>query len=237
MKNKTETLAAGAACLPFGRFFARWMRVRRGDMLALLTLPLGFWLLILLVVAVAGLAEGGPVDPEAFAIPALMALAGGVFAVFIVGIGSAGAYFTLVVCWGHPRRYGVAAVWLSGLLYSAVTILLAAALQGVGGAFCAAAGAQPYDLLALVPPVLWALLLIGPTAAAVLVKAALRRYGPKAGGGLYLIFLFACIGGPNLGDVAGFDLRPALFALLGAALAAAAVVSSVWLLRTPVGDD
>ena len=49
--------------------------------------------------------------------------------------------------------------------------------------------------------------------------------------------MVACIGIPNLDNVAGVDLRPSLFALLGVALAAAAVESSIWLLRAPVGGD
>ena len=48
------------------------------------------------------------------------------------------------------------------------------------------------------PPVLWGLLLVAPTAVAVLDKGAVRRFGPKAASVLYLLFLFACIGGSNL---------------------------------------
>lgn len=225
MKEKT-------AALSFGQFFARWMRLRRDDMLAMLLFPAGFWLLILAVVLVAAAVEGEPFDASAFAIPTAMALVGGVFAGFITGIGSAGVCFTLTVCWGHSRRQGVASLWLGGILYSAANLLLAVLLQRAGMLICLAAGVQSgFDLLPLVPPVLWLILLVAPTAGAVLVKASLRRFGPKAGGWLYLIFMVACIGIPNLDNVAGVDLRPALFALLGVALAAAAVESSIWLLR------
>lgn len=231
MKEKT-------AALSFGQFFARWMRLRRDDMLAMLLFPAWFWLLILAVVLVAAAVEGEPFDASAFAIPTAMALVGGVFAGFITGIGSAGVCFTLTVCWGHSRRQGVASLWLSGILYSAANLLLAVLLQRAGMLICLAAGVQSgFDLLPLVPPVLWLLLLVAPTAGAVLVKASLRRFGPKAGSWLYLIFMVACIGIPNLDNVAGVDLRPALFALLGVALAAAAVESSIWLLRAPVGGD
>ena len=82
MKEKT-------AALSFGQFFARWMRLRRDDMLAMLLFPAGFWLLILAVVLVAAAVEGEPFDASAFAIPTAMALVGGVFAGFITGIGSA----------------------------------------------------------------------------------------------------------------------------------------------------
>ena len=95
MKEKT-------AALSFGQFFARWMRLRRDDMLAMLLFPAGFWLLILAVVLVAAAVEGEPFDASAFAIPTAMALVGGVFAGFITGMGSAGVCFTLTVCW-WPR--------------------------------------------------------------------------------------------------------------------------------------
>lgn len=223
--------------LSFGRFLARWLRLRRDDMLALLLFPAGFWLLIMAVVLAAAAIEGAPLDAGTFAIPTAMALVGGVFAGFIVGMGSAGAAFTLAVCWGQPRRYAVVALWLSGVLYSAVNLLLAALLQGAGTLICLAVGVQDLvGLLPLIPPVLWLILLVAPTAGAVLVKASLRRFGPKAGKWLYLIFMVACIGIPNLDNVAGADLRPVLFALLGAVLAAAAVESSIWLLRAPVGN-
>ncbi|HJD21500.1 MAG TPA: hypothetical protein H9915_06730, partial [Candidatus Gemmiger faecigallinarum] len=111
-------------------------------------------------------------------------------------------------------------------------------LQRAGMLICLAAGVQSsFDLLPLVPPVLWLLLLVAPTAGAVLVKASLRRFGPKAGSWLYLIFMVACIGIPNLDEVLGVDLTALLFAVLGVGLAAAAVVSSLWLLRAPVGGD
>lgn len=229
MKNEHLAPAPG---LGFGRFFACWMRFRRDDMLAMLSFPVGFWLLLLLVVQLAGIAEGMP-DPEAMAIPVVMGLVGGVFAGFIVGVGSAGVCFTLAVCWGQPRRYGVAALWLGGVLYSAVNLLVAVALQGV----MRLVWPGTIDLLGRFPLILWLLLLIGPTAASVVVKSTLRRFGPKAGGWLYLIFLFFCIGIPNMDNVQGMDLRPVMFTVLGVAMAAAAVVGSWWLLRTPVGNE
>lgn len=238
MKEKTAALSSPAGGLPFGRFFARWMRFRRDDMLAMLLFPAGFWLLIVAVVLIAAAVEGEPFDASAFAIPTAMALVGGVFAGFITGIGSAGVCFTLTVCWGHSRRQGVASLWLSGILYSAANLLLAAVLQGLGLLLGRAAGVpQGMNLLAVMPVWLWLILLVAPTAGAVLLKASLRRFGPKAGSWLYLIFMVACIGIPNLDEVLGVDLTALLFAVLGVGLAAAAVVSSLWLLRAPVGGD
>ena len=46
-----------------------------------------------------------------------------------------------------------------------------------------------------------------------------------------------CIGIPNLDNVRGMDLRPALSAVLAVGLVAAGAVGSRWLLRTPVGND
>lgn len=51
MKHEHLEEAGG---LSFGAFFARWMRFRRGDMLAMLSFPVGFWLLLLAVVLIAG---------------------------------------------------------------------------------------------------------------------------------------------------------------------------------------
>ena len=124
MKHEHLEEAGG---LSFGAFFARWMRFRREDMLAMLSFPVGFWLLLLAVVLITGAVEG-TADPEALGIPVALALVGGVFAGFIVGVGSAGVCFTLAICWGQPRRYGVAALWLSGVLYGALNLLLAAVL-------------------------------------------------------------------------------------------------------------
>ena len=229
MKHEHLEEAGG---LSFGAFFARWMRFRREDMLAMLSFPVGFWLLLLAVVLIAGAVEG-TADPEALGIPVAMALVGGVFAGFIVGVGSAGVGFTLAVCWGQPRRYGVAALWLSGILYGALNLLLAAVLQGAVRLFAPGS----LDLLGRLPLVLWLALLIGPTTASVVVKAVLRRFGPKAGVWLYLVFTIFCIGIPNLDNVRGMDLRPALFAVLAVGLVAAGAVGSRWLLRTPVGND
>ena len=229
MKHEHLEEAGG---LSFGAFFARWMRFRREDMLAMLSFPVGFWLLLLAVVLIAGAVEG-TADPEALGIPVALALVGGVFAGFIVGVGSAGVCFTLAVCWGQPRRYGVAALWLSGILYGALNLLLAAVLQGAVRLFAPGS----LDLFGRLPLVLWLALLIGPTAASVVVKAVLRRFGPKAGGWLYLVFMIFCIGIPNLDNVRGMDLRPALFAVLAVGLVAAGAVGSRWLLRTPVGND
>ena len=225
MKHEHLEEAGG---LSFGAFFARWMCFRRGDMLAMLGFPVGFWLLLLAVVLIAGAVEG-TADPEALGIPVALALVGGVFA----GVGSAGVCFTLAVCWGQPRRYGVAALWLSGILYGALNLLLAAVLQGAVRLFAPGS----LDLLGRLPLVLWLALLIGPTAASVVFKAVLRRFGPKAGGWLYLVFMIFCIGIPNLDNVRGMDLRPALFAVLAVGLVAAGAVGSRWLLRTPVGND
>ena len=59
----------------------------------------------------------------------------------------------------------MASLWLSGILYSAANLLLAVLLQRAGMLICLAAGVQSgFDLLPLVPPVLWLLLLVAPTA-------------------------------------------------------------------------
>ena len=55
MKHEHLEEAGG---LSFGAFFARWMRFRREDMLAMLSFPVGFWLLLLAVVLIAGTVEG-----------------------------------------------------------------------------------------------------------------------------------------------------------------------------------
>ena len=90
-------------------------------------------------------AEGGLDDASALAIPTVMALVGSFFAILILSLGDAGTSFTMVVGWGHSRRYCVAAAWGCGIFYSAVNLLLAVLLQavttgigallGVGGSF------------------------------------------------------------------------------------------------------
>ena len=93
-----------------------------------------------------------------------------------------------------------AAPWGCGIFFSAVNLLFAVVLQAVTtgiGALLGVGGS--FDLLAKMPPVLWGLLLVAPTAVAVLDKGAVRRFGPKAASVLYLLFLFACIGGQQPG--------------------------------------
>ena len=121
----------GQAALPFPRFFARWLYMRRYDMLALLLLPFVFWLLVLVVLLVASGAEGGLDDASALAIPTVMALVGSFFAILILSLGDAGASFTMVVGWGHSRRYCVAAAWGCGIFFSALNLLFAVLLQAV----------------------------------------------------------------------------------------------------------
>ena len=76
-------------------------------------------------------AEGGLDDASALAIPTVMALVGSFFAILILSLGDAGASFTMVVGWGHPRRYCVAAAWGCGIFFSALNLLLAVLLQAV----------------------------------------------------------------------------------------------------------
>lgn len=236
MKHNFSCAPSGQ--LSFWQFFARWMRLRRDDMLGMLVFPIGMWLLLLAVVLVSCLIEQSPLESELMAVPTAMALVGTAFAGFIVGIGSAGVGFTLAVSWGQPRRYAIAAIWLSGLLYGAGNLLLAVLLQQLGFALGPLWGGQgSFRLLAMIPPGLWLLLLAGPTAAGIAVKATLRRFGPKSGGVLYLVFLFCCIALPRIDNVLGMDLRPAAFALVAAALLVLAAAGSVWLLRLPVATD
>lgn len=228
----------GQAALPFPRFFARWLYMRRYDMLALLLLPFVFWLLVLVVLLVASGTEGGLDDASALAIPTVMALVGSFFAILILSLGDAGASFTMVVGWGHPRRYCVAAAWGCGIFYSAVNLLFAVLLQAVTtgiGALLGVGGS--FDLLAKMPPVLWGLLLVAPTAVAVLDKGAVRRFGPKAASVLYLLFLFACIGGSNLVQAVEGPWLSFLGVVFTVTLAAAAVLGSIWLLHAPVGNE
>ena len=228
----------GQAALPFPRFFARWLYMRRYDMLALLLLPFIFWLLVLVVLLVASGAEGGLDDASALAIPTVMALVGSFFAILILSLGDAGTSFTMVVGWGHSRRYCVAAAWGCGIFFSAVNLLFAALLQAVTTGIGALLGADgSFDLLAKMPPVLWGVLLVAPTTMAILDKGAIRRFGPKAGSVLYLLFLFLCIGGSNLVQAMEGPWLTFFGGVAVIALAAAAVLGSVWLLHAPVGNE
>ena len=144
----------------------------------------------------------------------------------------------MVVGWGHSRRYCVAAAWGCGIFYSAVNLLFAVLLQAVTtgiGALLGVGGS--FDLLAKMPPVLWGLLLVAPTAVAVLDKGAVRRFGPKAASVLYLLFLFACIGGSNLVQAVEGPWLSFLGLVFTVALAVAAVLGSIWLLHAPVGNE
>ena len=122
--------------------------------------------------------------------------------------------------------------------FSAVNLLFAVVLQAVTtgiGALLGVGGS--FDLLAKMPPVLWGLLLVAPTAVAVLDKGAVRRFGPKAASVLYLLFLFACIGGSNLVQAVEGPWLSFLGLVFTVALAAAAVLGSIWLLHAPVGNE
>ena len=215
----------------FPVFFRNWFLLCRSSLLVFWAIQIILWWFTAVVMTVAeGIAgkDAFPVD-----IPGLLAFCGGAIASFCAGASLNGAYFSLAVGYGVPRRRVLAAVWEMGVLYGAAMMLATRLLQLVWSVTFAA-GRQPIDLIGMMPWWGWAAAVLLPTAVTVFGSGIVRTFGARGGVVLYILFMVICIV-PSQAMEHLFDsaeqilaVLPWLFAVVGVVCGA---VGTVLLLR------